>query len=458
MPRVLTSERLRERVFDAFPVTQPAFRRLLALLDVEASETVPTAAVTLGARSRLLINPAFVAARCETDHDLVMLVLHELFHVALGHTRLFPRLTPAQNWAFDCVINAQLCLTYPQPHWTALFRRCYAADVFPEALLRPPAGWGTEREQWLPGCAGEVHRALYDDRSTSYSDLYALLTSVLDPENSTDGTGEGDALVSQRLLGDHGDRSQDDAPADVLRELRGIVAEWPMERRRSGRDQGGALEQSAVAAAAARAAVVRTIRQALLSVADLGQGMRGLPARDSAPVPGLLPYAPRPQRADVVRQALGSPVLLHPAAVVADRLVTRECVHLYLDVSGSMDACLPVLYAALRPLAGLVHPQVHLFSTVVHDVDLRDLVRGVRVTTGGTDVAPVTGHLLAQHVRRAVLLTDGWVGDVPAEHARALSKRGARCAVVLTANGDARLAAALAARVWRLPRESEVSS
>ncbi len=396
MPRVLTSERLRERVFDAFPVTQPAFRRLLALLDVEASETVPTAAVTLGARSRLLINPAFVAARCETDHDLVMLVLHELFHVALGHTRLFPRLTPAQNWAFDCVINAQLCLTYPQPHWTALFRRCYAADVFPEALLRPPAGYG--------------------------------------------------------------DRSQDDAPADVLRELRGIVAEWPMERRRSGRDQGGALEQSAVAAAAARAAVVRTIRQALLSVADLGQGMRGLPARDSAPVPGLLPYAPRPQRADVVRQALGSPVLLHPAAVVADRLVTRECVHLYLDVSGSMDACLPVLYAALRPLAGLVHPQVHLFSTVVHDVDLRDLVRGVRVTTGGTDVAPVTGHLLAQHVRRAVLLTDGWVGDVPAEHARALSKRGARCAVVLTANGDARLAAALAARVWRLPRESEVSS
>jgi hypothetical protein len=453
--RVLTSERLRERVFDAFPVTQPAFRRLLALLDIEASDAVPTAAVTLGARSRLLINPTFVAARCATDHDLVMLVLHELHHVALGHTRLFPHVTPAQNWAFDCVINAQLCLTYPQPHWTALFRRCYAPDVFPEALLRPPAGWGTDRERWLPGRAGEVHRALYDDRSVSYADLYALLTEVLAAQGSVPGA-QGGRLGCGRLLGDHGDPAQDDAPADVLREVRGIVAEWPMARRVSGRDQGGALEQSAVAAAEARAAVVRTIRRALLSVADLGQGVRGPPAREPGPVPGLLPYAPRPRRADFVRQACGSPTLLHPALLVAARPVRREQVHLYLDVSGSMDGCLPLLYAALRPLEGLIHRQVHLFSTRVHDVDLRDLMRGVRVTTGGTDVAPVTAHLLAQHVRRAVLLTDGWVGNVPAEHARAFSKRGARCAVVLTRDGDARFANALAARVWRLPPDSEV--
>jgi len=361
-----------------------------------------------------------------------------------------------QNWAFDCVINAQLCLTYPQPHWTALFRRCYGADVLPEALLRPPAGWGTDQEQWLPGRAGEVHRALYSDRSTSYSDLYALLTTVLAPGEGR--AGEGDALGSQRLLGDHGDRPDDEAPADVLRELRGIVAEWPMERRRSGRDQGGAPAQDCVGRARARAEAVRTIRQALLAVADLGQGMRGTPARERAASPGLLPYAPRPQRADFVRQALGSPVLLHPAAVVADRLVTRERVHLYLDVSGSMDACLPVLYAALRPLEGLLHPQAHLFSTLIHDVDVHRLRRGVRVTTGGTDVTPVTEHLIARGVRRAVLLTDGWVGAVPQEHARALGRRGARVAVVLTANGDARFADALAARVWRLPPHLEDAS
>jgi hypothetical protein len=168
-------------------------------------------------------------------------------------------------------------------------------------------------------------------------------------------------------------------------------------------------------------------------------------------VPGLLPYAPRPQRADFVRQALGGVVLLHPAVLVAKRPVPRERVHVYLGASGSMDWCLPAVYAVLAPLAALVHPQVHLFSTAVHDVALRALARGACVSTGGTDVAQVTGHLLAQGIRRAVLATDGWVGRVPGQHARALAVRGVRCAVVLTAVGDPAFAADLAARVWWLP-------
>ena len=125
------SAALAARIYSSFPVAQSAFARLLHLLDIEATDSVPTAAVTLGDRSRLLLNPKFVAENCPADHDLVMLVLHELHHVALGHTRLFPRLTPAQNWAFDCVINAQLCRLYPEPHHTALFRRFYRADAMP---------------------------------------------------------------------------------------------------------------------------------------------------------------------------------------------------------------------------------------------------------------------------------------------------------------------------------------
>jgi hypothetical protein len=150
------SQRLAERIYGAFPVTEPAFRELLGLLDIEATDEVSTAAVTLGGRSRLLLNPQFVAENCPADCDLVMLVLHELHHVALGHTRLFPRLTPAQNWAFDCVINAQLCRLYPEPHHTALFRRCYRADASLEALLRPPEGWRTPQE---PGRSPARHAA-----------------------------------------------------------------------------------------------------------------------------------------------------------------------------------------------------------------------------------------------------------------------------------------------------------
>ena len=131
--------------------------------------------------------------------------------------------------------------------------------------------------------------------------------------------------------------------------------------------------------------------------------------------------------------------------------------HVYLDVSGSMDAALPALYATLASLASLLHPKVHLFSTRIDDIDLRQLARGVRVTTGGTDIAPVTRHALDQRVRRALFVTDGWVGKVPGEHAHELAKRGARFAAVITQPGEAAFAAALGAKVWRFPNLEKLS-
>jgi hypothetical protein len=430
---------LRSRIFDAFPVTQPAFVRLLGLLDIEATDAVPTAAVTLGARSVLQINPHFVQRMCATDHDLVMLVLHELYHVALGHTRLFARVTAAQNWAFDCVINAQLSRLFPQPHWTRLFCACYRADVFPEALLRPPAGWRTRDERWLPGPAGEVHRALYSEHSASYTDLFALLPRLVGAASGIDA-----------LLGNHAAQSDEGASPDVLRELRGILAEWPMVERRSGHDDGADLRVGAVARTQARREAVAQIRRALVSVAIAGnEGARGAPSWQASSA--TLPYAPRPTRGDFLRAALGSETLLHEATLPMLRPRAHERTHVYVDVSGSMDEELPLIYAALRPLAHLLHPTVHLFSTAIADIGLGELARGVRVGTGGTSFAPVTTHLIERRIVRAVILTDGWVGEVPAEHARLLARRRCRLAAVVSAHGDASFAKPLGCRLWRLP-------
>jgi len=433
------SAALRERIFDAFPVTQPSFMRLLGLLDIEATHVVPTAAVTLGGRSVLQINPQFVQEMCATDHDLVMLVLHELHHVALGHTRLFPRITPAQNWAFDCVINAQLCRLFPQPRWTRLFRTCYRADDFPWALLRPPEGWRTLEEVWLPGRAGEIHRALYSDHSVSYSDLYALLPQLIVVEGGLDG-----------LLGNHVAEPEEDIAPDVRRELREILAEWPMVDARSGRDDGGDCDTDTVARADARRQAVAQIRRALLSVAATGEvGARGHPAWQATP--SVLPYAPRLSRSDFVRAAAGRPSLLHETALPMRRPLAQACTHVYVDVSGSMRRELPLIYAALQPLAALLHPKVHLFSTEVADISLAQLARGVRIGTGGTSFAPVTKHLIEQRIGRAVFITDGWVGNVPAEHARRLACRRPRFAAVVSGHGDPSFTNRLACRVWRLP-------
>ncbi len=66
-------------------------------------------------------------------------------------------------------------------------------------------------------------------------------------------------------------------------------------------------------------------------------------------------------------------------------------------------------------------------------VTLDDLRRGRVRSTGGTTGAALTEHLHRRATRAAVVLTDGYVGPIPAEHLA--SCRRARLQVVLTPDG-----------------------
>ena len=88
---------LRHRIFNVVPATQYGFDTLLRLVDIDVTRAVPTAAIRCSAAPVLMINPDFVAAWCVSDEDLFSLIMHELHHVLMGHTRLFPRPTRAQR-------------------------------------------------------------------------------------------------------------------------------------------------------------------------------------------------------------------------------------------------------------------------------------------------------------------------------------------------------------------------
>lgn len=47
----------------------------------------------------------------------------------------------ADNFVFDCVINALLCRMFSQPEYAAMFRDFYPEDQFPACLLPSPEGW-----------------------------------------------------------------------------------------------------------------------------------------------------------------------------------------------------------------------------------------------------------------------------------------------------------------------------
>jgi predicted metal-dependent peptidase len=133
-------ETLVHRVLNAVPARSYAMNALLSLVRVEASREVETAAVSCERRPVLRINPDFVRARCRTDEHLFLLVMHELHHVLLGHTRMFPCATWAHNLAFDAVINSLLVLQHPERAYTSFFLEIYGAEKGVARLLAPPDG------------------------------------------------------------------------------------------------------------------------------------------------------------------------------------------------------------------------------------------------------------------------------------------------------------------------------
>ena len=143
------------KILDAFPSGQYALLGMLRLLEVCESEEIETAAVECTWQPRLLINPRFVETWADTPEKLFMLVLHELHHVLLGHTTLFPRLTKTDNLVFDAVINALLCRMFPGAEYTSLFTDYYADDCFPECLLRPSRGWRPDKTPGHPARTGQ---------------------------------------------------------------------------------------------------------------------------------------------------------------------------------------------------------------------------------------------------------------------------------------------------------------
>ena len=357
-----SSRDLAARIWSAFPVTQQAFAKLLGLLDIEATPTVPTACVTFGARSRMLLNPAFVAAHCRNDHELVMLVLHELHHVALGHTRLFQRATPLENFAFDCVINAHLCQLFDDFQGASLFRRTYRADVVSRGAAAAARGLahagralgdagprGRCSSRALQRCADVVPRG-----AAAVPDVAAHATA------RTATTGRGRALARVTLLGNHAGDHHDPG------RHRGRGAQrdgrWPMVE--DARDATRARRPSSGRSMPRRRGVraVRTIREAILAVAQRGAG-EAHGGRSAPTVESVLPFRSRTDRRAEWRVAMGVAPLMWHASLASPARDTAERVHVYLDVSGSMDDALPLLYATLASLLGLLHPEVHLFST-----------------------------------------------------------------------------------------------
>ena len=460
MTVIAPTRRIAERVLDAFPSGSYALHGLLQVLEIAESEEVPTAATECRVQPKMLINPRFVEGHAETSEKLLMLVMHELHHVLLGHTRLFPRANEVDNLVFDAVINSLLCRMLPAPEHTRFFTDYYDDATFPSCLLRPPADWspcaeGTSRPPALRDPemdqAWYVYKQLYSSHGASYYDLYEVLNKEVSEEQA----------AAVPLLGGH-DGSHGACIDEVDLRLgspllfdavRGIVEDWPQP---PDPIRGRSLEELT---REERLSPVKTVsnRQLLRGLLRKVGGVHGHGRNERAwkedsrivetPIPNY-------QRRSIVLGLIGAQPLLHETSIsVQRRLPVGERVHVYLDVSGSIGELKGALYGAVLDCSAFVHPVVHLFSTVIADVSLDGLRRGDSTTTGGTDITCVAMHMKANRVRRAVMITDGFVGPPPGEHHATLES--AMVGVALTPGATTRNDLASVTNHWTQLRQPD---
>ena len=97
---------------------------------------------------------------------------------------------------------------------------------------------------------------------------------------------------------------------------------------------------------------------------------------------------------------------------MSSRVPAGSRVHVYLNVSRSMRDMVEPLYRAALDCSHWIHRRVHLFSTEVSDVSFAEMRMGKLHSTGGTDIACVAEHMRLHRVRRACVITDGFVGTL----------------------------------------------
>jgi hypothetical protein len=439
------SARLVSRLVGCVPAATMEMENLCRMAGIKVSRQIPTAAVECVRRPHLLINPDFAAKYCERDQHLFLLVMHELWHIILAHTRLYPRVTAAHNVAFDAIINAGLARQYyDKPEYRGFFEALNPADKFPSMLLRPPEGWPNQPVYPEGGPAGtrQILERLYplqNSKSVSmpfYDEILQLLRQYAEDNGWVWVEGE------PFLLGDHDDPDgEGEVYVDpVLGEtLKRFASKMPAHLRPGQKPGRGGpkndWQQDIVPTA-------ETTRRAFSYVLRRCLGPRRGPQyrRTKSPVPAVLGNSVLPNPRDRLapaRRLLGVPgtIWAQPGTVKARVPETPSKAHVYLDVSGSMAEVLPHLLGLILPYALAGQADIFQFSTIVQPLPPNLLQRGRLQTTGGTNINCVLEHVLAVKpvVTRALVLTDGATGKPIGELAEQIQEHNLRIYVVLPA-------------------------
>jgi len=406
-----------------------AIRAVLRILAVEFTKAVPTLAVTCEERPRLLVNLDFVQQHCRTDAEVKALLCHEFLHVLLRHTEQRRCFTRARHLALDAVINAIIHRQHGAGY-SGMMSRYYAKARGLAKLLRPMNAdeIGHYNAMWkhrvsLPAWVN-AWAALYEGTLLA-DDIEAVAIQMArgcDPDQTIGSTEDLGPFTLQPgdddfnwMLGNHVDVSVrisealKDALDRAMKEMNGSgiwrapgtrgVASNPYEAIVTARNDGLEGWQRSTLA---------LLREHLLP------DPRSRALRDTSKPYCIPVLSPGDRRAFL--RAQWSP-FLPDAQWHGATSVHEGSAFVYLDVSGSMNAEMPLVIALLARLAPWIRRPLWSFSDIVAPAIIeRGQLR--TTTTGGTSLKCVMDHVARTRPAAAIVVTDGYVEQLDRERVR----------------------------------------
>lgn len=425
-----------------------ALRHLFRVAAARETPDVATLAVRrTGSQVELLINPAFMDEHIATPRDLLHVLAHEVLHKIRGDPRreIPPGATRfLMNIVCDMQVDASLrtiAFQEPPAYPAKLFRQGTLIDLFltpPELLLgepfkdlerlllepAAPARLDPVMEQGLAKLleqtGGKLERAALAAKAQEASRIYfdawwrrASTEDLLDRMVAffADLERSSGAKLSLRLnrCDALGEGHPHDATADPWQDW-----PWdsePMRKLRAKAGQGAGHGEDLADARTNRPPrerecweVFEALRQALT--------FDPLHRRQSPalrPESGVVPHIGR-------REAFLLAAGYYPAfyrALMPAIDDDHRRVHLYVDVSGSVEPYLSDLFGLIAHLGDWLGPQVYAFSNEVVPLDLEAVRRGEYRTTWGTDFDCIARHALEHKFRRILVMTDGYASLDP---------------------------------------------
>ena len=410
-----------------------AVRAVLKILEIEFTDTVPTLAVTCEGRPRLLVNLGFVTEHCRTETQVKAVICHEFLHVLLRHTERFTTITPSEHIALDAVINAIIHRSLG-PDYSAMMSRYYAEATGVARLLRPMTRSEearADRVNWRQLRVKDSERQLL----SAWTGLYGGRLIADDIRDlARDLCPAGSAAVP--LLGNHNDltaESKATVLADALDTALKSMNGSGIFRSPRARGFGAAGYKNEVRAADSgverwRRETYEVLRRHLLPDPTSA-------AKEPEAAHFALPVlSPGDRRASL--KSLWSPFI--PNAQWETTHPTRAgSAHVYLDVSGSMNAEMPMIVALLGRLRPYIRRPFWAFSNVVAPARIEQ-GRLLAETTGGTSMSCVLAHVARTKPRAAIVVTDGYIEALDRQDVTAATTH-TRLHIIVTRDGNTTL-------------------